>query len=151
MDGSLNRILAATDGSGDATLAVRAAADLSTRAGAELHIVHVRKELPIWPGYPSSEYTRSAFEELAREQEEETERLMERQAAEAKAEGANVAGTHSREGRPAERIAGLADELGADLVVVGSRGLGTMKRLVVGSVSEGVVNLAPCPVLVVRG
>jgi hypothetical protein len=36
-------------------------------------------------------------------------------------------------------------------VVVGSRGLGAVKRLVVGSVAEGVVRLAPCPVLVMRG
>jgi nucleotide-binding universal stress UspA family protein len=45
----------------------------------------------------------------------------------------------------------LAEDLGAGLVVLGSRGLGLVKRLVVGSVAEGVVNLAPCPVLVVRG
>ncbi|MDQ4083308.1 MAG: universal stress protein [Actinomycetota bacterium] len=42
----------------------------------------------------------------------------------------------------------MAEELGADLMVVGSCGLGTVKRLVVGRVSEGIVGLAPCPVLV---
>ncbi len=62
-----------------------------------------------------------------------------------------MAGSHLREGRPAEEIAGLAGELGAGLVVIGSRGLGPVKRLVVGSVSEGVVDLAPFPVLVFRG
>lgn len=62
-----------------------------------------------------------------------------------------MAGTHLREGRPAEEIADLAEELGADLVVVGSRGLGTIERLTTGSVSEGVAQLAPCPTLVVRG
>jgi nucleotide-binding universal stress UspA family protein len=45
----------------------------------------------------------------------------------------------------------LAEELEADLVVMGGRGLGAVKRLVVGSVSEGVVSLAPSPVLVMRG
>ena len=65
--------------------------------------------------------------------------------------GGNVAGAHMRNGRPADEIAALAEELKAGLVVVGSRGAGPVKRLVTGSVSESVVNLAPCPVLVVRG
>jgi nucleotide-binding universal stress UspA family protein len=59
--------------------------------------------------------------------------------------------SHLREGRPAEEIAEFAEELGIGLVIIGSRGLNTVKRLVVGSVSEGVVSLVPCPVLVVRG
>ena len=46
MSGFPTTILAATDGSEDATLAVRAAADLSGRTGSELHVVHV------WPGPP---------------------------------------------------------------------------------------------------
>ena len=62
-----------------------------------------------------------------------------------------MTGIHLREGRPAEEIAKLAEELGVGLVVIGSRGLGPVKRLVTGSVSEGVVHLAPCPTLVVRG
>ena len=49
-----------------------------------------------------------------------------------------------------ENIVGLAEELGADLIVIGSRGLSGMKRLVMGSVSESVVRHAPCPVLVMR-
>ena len=60
-------------------------------------------------------------------------------------------GRISKKGRPAEKIAGLADDLGVGLAVVGSRGLGAVKRLAVGSVSEGVVLLSPCPVLVMRG
>jgi nucleotide-binding universal stress UspA family protein len=149
--GSLDKILAATDGSEDATLAVRAAAGLSGRAGAELHIVHVRQAVQLWLGLTSYAYTQGTFEEFAREYEKETEQLMEQQASEAEAEGAEVAGTHLREGREAEEIAGLAGELDAGLVVIGSRGLGAVKRLVMGSTSEGVVRFAPCPVLVTRG
>lgn len=149
--GSLDKILAATDGSEDATLAVRAAAGLSGRAGAELHIVHVRQAVQPWLGITSYAYTQETLEEFAREYEKGTEQLMEQQASEAEAEGAEVAGTHLREGREAEEIAGLAGELDAGLVVLGSRGLGAVKRLVMGSTSEGVVSLAPCPVLVTRG
>lgn len=52
-------------------------------------------------------------------------------------------------GQPAEAL--LAASEGADLVVVGSRGLGGFKRLMLGSVSDQVVHHATCPVLVVRG
>jgi nucleotide-binding universal stress UspA family protein len=62
-----------------------------------------------------------------------------------------VVGAYLREGRPAEEISKLAEELKVGLVIIGSRGLGAMKRLVMGSVSEGVVHLAPSPTLVVRG
>jgi nucleotide-binding universal stress UspA family protein len=49
-----------------------------------------------------------------------------------------------------ENIVGLAEELGTDLIVIGSQGLSRMKRLLMGSVSERVVRLAHCPVLVMR-
>lgn len=54
------------------------------------------------------------------------------------------------EGEPAEVITDAAKEVGADLIVVGTRGLGGAKRLVLGSVSTKVVHHAPCDVLVVR-
>jgi nucleotide-binding universal stress UspA family protein len=50
-------------------------------------------------------------------------------------------------GQPAEMLA----EVDADLIVLGARGLGTLKRLVLGSVSEDVLRHARCPVLIVRG
>lgn len=126
-------ILVAIDGSENAALAARVAADLRDRAGSELHAVYAWRE----PTFLNRSLGR-----------EEANNLLEEGAREA---GGDVAGVHLREGRPAEEIAGLAGELGADLVVVGSRGLGTLKRLVVGSVSEGVVSLAPCPTLIVHG
>ena len=54
-------------------------------------------------------------------------------------------------GHLAEEIVRLADVTGSDLVIVGARGLGAMKRLLLGSVSESVLRHAGCPVLVVRG
>lgn len=58
--------------------------------------------------------------------------------------------THIRTPYPAEAIAQLASDIGADLVVVGTHGRRGLARLFLGSVAEGVVRLAPCPVLVVR-
>jgi nucleotide-binding universal stress UspA family protein len=47
-------------------------------------------------------------------------------------------------------IVGLAEELGAGLIVMGSRGLGRIRRALMGSVSDSVVRHAHCPVMVVR-
>jgi nucleotide-binding universal stress UspA family protein len=146
------KILVATDGSKDAHLAVGVALDLSERTGAELHVVHAWRKpqtLPLArPGlaYPSLEAI-SHPDACKREAEE----LLEEQVGMIRDAGGNVAEAHLRDGRPADEIAALAGELEAGLVVVGSRGAGPVKRLVAGSVSEGVVSLAPCPVLVVRG
>lgn len=57
---------------------------------------------------------------------------------------------HVRFDAPAEEVAQLAADLEADLVVVGTHGRRGVSRLVLGSVAEGTVRLAPCPVLVVR-
>jgi len=58
--------------------------------------------------------------------------------------------THVRMEAPAEEIAQLASDLEADLVIVGTHGRRGFSRMLLGSVAEGVVRLAPCPVLVVR-
>ena len=55
-----------------------------------------------------------------------------------------------REERPAEEIVTLAGEIGADLIVLGSRGREGIRTALTGSVSDRVVRHAPCPVLVVR-
>jgi nucleotide-binding universal stress UspA family protein len=54
-------------------------------------------------------------------------------------------------GRPANTILDVADRFGPDLLVVGSRGLGPLTSALLGSVSEELVDHAPCPVLVARG
>ena len=58
--------------------------------------------------------------------------------------------THQRIGDPAKEVAQLAADLDADLVVAGTHGRKGVQRLVLGSVAERTVRLAPCPVLVVR-
>ena len=56
---------------------------------------------------------------------------------------------HFRKGHPANEMVNLGDELGADLVVVGSRGLDGVRRALMGSVSDSVARHAPCPVMIV--
>ena len=139
------KVLLATDGSEDAALAARAAIDLSSRTGAKLHVMHAWQEMPQrW--YPAAN---AAY--LARWHARQARELLECQVEEIKGAGGKVAESHRRLGPPADVIVELAEKLGADLIVVGSRGLGAVGHLLMGSVSEGVVHYARCPVLVVRG
>jgi nucleotide-binding universal stress UspA family protein len=76
--------------------------------------------------------------------------LLRKQSWRVKAAGGTVAGTHLRMGAVDLEIVALAEELQADLIVMGSRGLGGVRRALMGSVSDSVVRHAHCPVLVVR-
>ena len=136
------RILLATDGSPDAALAARSAVELSNNTGSELHVVHVGEFLPTYFAFTEDEPA-----ELRRRARE----ILDEQLRSIEEGGGSVADSHLRLGRPAEEIINLAEEVGAGVVVVGSRGLGALRRAVLGSVSENVVRYAPCPVFVVRG
>jgi nucleotide-binding universal stress UspA family protein len=67
----------------------------------------------------------------------------------AKAEGFEVE-TMLREGHVVQEIVKAAEEGKFDLIVMGARGIGKIKELILGSVSDGVVRNAPCPVLVTK-
>jgi nucleotide-binding universal stress UspA family protein len=137
------KILLATDGSEEAELAARTAADLATKTGSELHLVHVLVLPPETLYDPFGTDAREEFEKRGRARLEElTEKL--------EASGGAVEGAHFRVGSPDAEIVAQAEELGADMVVLGSRGLGVMRRALMGSVSDSVVRHAHCPVLVVR-
>lgn len=135
------RILLATDGSDDAALAARAAIEIAEGTGSELHVVHAWRVVA--PAYLEAT--------LRPEFEREAQELLDAQVERIKSAGGAVAGAHLREEAAADEILDLAEELEAGLVVMGSRGLGSVRRLLVGSVSEGVVHGASSPVLVTRG
>ena len=142
------RILLATDGSEDARLASRAATDLSRETGSDLHAVHVIAQLPRY-AYPG--ITPEVYALVRQEQDRAGRELLDEELKSARGGGAKVAEAHLRRGSAGDEVLDLAEEVGAGLIVLGSRGLGRVKRLVVGSVSDGVAHDAPCPVLVMRG
>ena len=112
-------------------------------------MAHVGETLgPGYSGYVGYEegVLASAQEELERQAQQTLEAQVKRIKG---AEGTPVQ-SHLRLGRSDEEIIFLAEQIGADLVVVGSRGLGGIRRALVGSVSDSVVRHAHCPVMMVR-
>jgi nucleotide-binding universal stress UspA family protein len=133
------KILLATDGSEDARRATEAAADLAGKSGSELHVVHVWHDVP---GFAHAFVKR----ELRRQGQE----ILDGQVQKIEASGGTVTRAHLRGGRTSDEVIELSEELGVGLLVVGSRGLGTVRRILIGSHSEEIVHHARVPVLVVR-
>ena len=141
------RILLATDGSEQAELAVLRAVELADATDSELHVVHVGVVPIFLQSYPGTlGYERTLYEQI----EEVSKERLRKQSLRVKAAGGTVAGAHLRMGAVALEIVALAEELQADLIVMGCRGLGAVRRALMGSVSDSVVRHAHCPVLVVR-
>lgn len=142
------KILLATDGSAEAASAARTAADIAEKTGSELHVVLVELATAyVGMGPPEIADVPAPVQE---ELDEEAQRLLDAQVRQIKADGGSVARAHLRVGKPDVEIVGLAEEIGAGLIVMGSRGLGGIRRALMGSVSDSVVRHAHCPVLVVR-
>ncbi len=133
------RILLATDGSEDAVRATEAATDLAKRSGAELHVVHVWHDVP---GF--------AHDFVKRELKRQGQEILDDQVEKIRAAGAEVTKAHLRGGRTSNEVIKLTEEIDAGLLIVGSRGLGTVQRILMGSQSEEIVHHAQIPVLVLR-
>ena len=139
-------ILLATDGSEEGQLAAATAADLAEKTNSDLHVLTVGLDLPLYelPDHPAE------FEDVVRENRREAKEMLEQQAKRIEESGATVRETHLREGRADKEIVEVAEEIGAGLIVMGSRGHGRLRRALMGSVSEAVVRHAHCPVTIVR-
>jgi nucleotide-binding universal stress UspA family protein len=137
--------LVPVDGSPDALRALaHALSELRDRPGAQVHVLNVQPP-PIhpWPGKLVSPDV--IEEELRREGE------MIVQAADAAASDSGIRCTrHVRIGQTAHEIAACAVEQHCDAIVMGTRGLGRVAGLVLGSVASKVVHLATLPVTLVK-
>lgn len=151
------KVLLATDGTEDSVRAARVAVALTASSGGELHVIHVGQaatpstgttvEGASLPGQPP-EYA-----------EKQARKLLDGQVEVIKSVGGEVTGAHLRMGQPAQQVVLLSDELGADLLVVGSgrpravrrAGAATMRRAALGRASDYIVRTAHCPVLVAHG
>ena len=137
-------IVVGTDGSSRAGLAVQEAVDLARSQGARLHLV---------AAFSSHERHWETLQTTARGEtvdlREVAESVLAREGRKAEEQGVEVE-WGAREGDPAEVLLEAAVEVGADLIVVGSKGMAGVKRFVMGSVPNKVSHHAPCSVMVVR-
>ena len=137
------RILLAVDGSEHALRAARMAADLARAMNSErLRIVVAFDPVPAYLGEPNLQHAIDS-------------RLLEAQKilhAAVEAVGDVPAEIHTEliEGNPAEAIIDVATTRESSIIVMGSRGMGRLAGLVLGSTSQKVVSHSPCPVLIVR-
>ncbi|QRN79823.1 MAG: universal stress protein [Nocardiopsis sp. BM-2018] len=139
------RILIADDGSPEAGRAIDAAVNLVRVTGAALSLVHVKS---LEPAVAGTTVTPVRVDQL-REQGEE---LVGRRTARIGEFGIRLEHVEVRLGRSIEAtVLRAAADLGTDLLVVGARGRGTVRRRALGDLSTRLVGDAPCSVLVVRG
>lgn len=140
-----NNVLVATDFSASGKEAVATAVALAERSEGKLAVVSVAERPPMLPPLPMKRYSEDPDELWGREARRSMAALVKRLRK-------KLPGTRGfvRVGTPWREIVGLAGELGVESIVVGSRGLTGIQRLLLGSTAENVVRHAPCPVLVVR-
>jgi nucleotide-binding universal stress UspA family protein len=148
---ALRRAVVAVDGSADSMAAARFFASLPLPPALAIRLVGVM-EPPSMPPAPAEVLATAmgpAVEAMIQERRAAMEGVLSRVEAEFRGK-VGALESSAIPGRPAEEITAAAREPGVDLVVVGARGLGRVKRLVLGSVSDRVLRHADCPVLVVK-
>jgi nucleotide-binding universal stress UspA family protein len=137
-------IVAGTDGSSRADKAVREAIDIAKSEGARLHLVAAfSKRERHWEDLQST--ARVQVVDLR----QVAEQVLAREAKKAEEQGVEVDWS-ARDGDPADAILDAAEEEGADLIVLGNKGMHGAQRYMFGSVPNKVTHHAPCSVLVVR-
>lgn len=137
-----SRIVLGIDGSDHAARAADVAAELAKAAGSEVLVLHVRERIAASKGAPAADLEIPA----------DAAELVKKTITRLKEEGVNTQGKvmTAPSGRVVPEILSAAEAFGADLIVVGSRGLSDFSGLLVGSVSHKLIQHASCPVLVVR-
>ena len=156
-------VMAPTDFSDPSRWALSVAADFASLYGAGLDLLHVLEPARFVEAITGAEIGADLFPELRAQAERRlqsladeaalTETLTDRAGADEPVEGngwvmARV-GYHVVEGRAAEAIVEATHKRNADAIVMAKRGLHGVERLLLGSVTERVCRLAPCPILVI--
>jgi len=135
-------IVYATDGSEHARKALVYARDLTKLHKAKLFVIHAYPSVSDLLGY--KEYSSIVARRITH-----GEKIIDEAVKEFESAGLTVE-AELLEGPMAEAILRVAEARGANLIVLGARGSGSLKGLLLGSVSQKVIQYATCPVLVVR-
>ena len=143
------RILVAFDGSDDSVRAVRTACSLASKYGAELKVLHVYSFAVFAYGgaAPMPVPDVQPLEDAAKARGMAT---LSKGLEVARGEGVKATGELLEASSVVQAVVEYAEKDRTDLIIMGTRGMTGFKRLVMGSVSTGIVGHAHCPVLVVR-
>ena len=143
---AIEKILVAVDFSEHGDLALDAAVELAKRFHAELHVIHALDvRIPVMAPYEV--VIPAAFIEGARKSAaSKLDTLVQKVATEGV-----TASSHLCEAPAASAIVDLAEKIGADLIVMGTRGHTGLMHVLLGSVAERTLRHAPCSVLTVKG
>ena len=145
---STQRIMVAYDGSENAKRAVTAATSLAKAEPAEVVIFFVQLKIPPVGPREQSEMATRGYEAVI---EKQAKAMVDAVAAEVSAKGVKARGeVVLGVGSVIEALVEAAEREKPDLVVMGTRGLGGFRGLLLGSVSLGVLSHAPCSVMIVR-
>jgi len=144
-------IVVGTDGSESAAVAVHHATMLAKLTDATLHVVHAHQPLSV--GHAAMGATAGMMTANVAEVNagiaDNSGVICERAAEEAKRAGVRVE-THALPGDPSDALIGVAEEVGADLLVIGNRGISGVRRYLLGNVADRVAHHAPCSVHIVH-
>jgi nucleotide-binding universal stress UspA family protein len=141
-------IVVGTDGSETAGKAVEESIDLAKAVGAALCIVSAYEPVPKSRLREEARQTPSDLQWMINPREEVDQTLSD--AADLVREAGVDVETFAREGDPADAILDVAEERGADLIIVGNKGMTGARRFLLGSVPNKVSHHAPCSVLIIR-
>lgn len=141
----MNNILAAIDFSDVSDAVVAMAANLARSTGAKLTVIHVAPPDPDFVGYDPGPQT--VRDQVARHFKEEHQKLQ-RLAEDMEKQGIDGVALLIQ-GPTIEKIREEADNIGADVIVLGSHGHGALRKTLLGSVSEGILSKGIRPVLIV--
>jgi nucleotide-binding universal stress UspA family protein len=141
-------IVVGTDGSDTARKAVDEAIDLARTVGATVCLVSAYEPVPQARLREEAKQTPADLQWMVNPREEVDSTLSD--AADVVRDAGLDVETFAREGDPADAILDVAEERGADLIVVGNKGMTGARRFLLGSVPNKVSHHAPCSVLIVR-
>ena len=141
-------LVVGTDGSQTANEAVKQATELAQRLGAKVHLVSAYEPVPEGRLREERQQIPEDLQWMVNPRED-VDATLEEAAKVLEGVGVGVK-THAREGDPADAILDVAEEQGADLIVVGNKGMTGAKRFLLGSVPNKVSHHAPSGVYIVR-
>jgi len=140
------KILAPVDFSAPSAEALNVAIEMASRFGAELLLVYVVPEIPTLPDINYAFKEHAYFQQL----HEDAKRRLAALASKCSERGVKATSELGTANDPAMEIVRIAEHNGVDLIVIATHGMTGWHKLVFGSVTEKVVRVAHCPVLILR-